>query len=160
MTNEMVMAVFSGYLKRIALEEWIYKWLMALANLESGNGRSIPEGSNNPIGMHAGPGDHAVVAKEAGTGREIRYRKFDKPEHAAASLNYLVEQSRLKGYAMARERYENHMKGIVDARRDLDNQERAARALYVLEFSRVYCPVDPEHGNKILRLMKSTSIAD
>jgi len=123
------------------VEAWRADWIAALAALESGWGRHVPEGSNNPFGYHwvDGSGWPYVETIEAGTGRAQRYRRFESLAHAIQAVYYLMESSSLPGYRNARATYEAH--------------QTQTRRAFVADFSRQYCPVNPAHGSRVLTLM-------
>lgn len=118
-------------------DDWEARHLAALAAHESGWGRAIPEGSNNPFGYHwiDGIGWECVETGEAGTGRRQRYRKFETPEAACRAVLYLFRRSRIEGYAEARQRLADHL--------------RCAHRAFVCDVSLTYCPADRNHGESV-----------
>jgi hypothetical protein len=129
----------------IGLLPWQADWFAAVACVESGWGRYIPQGSNNPIGYHwiPGTGWEWVTAQEGMTGKAQRYRVFRDYADAARSWRYLVERSSIKAYVAARRAY-------YDLTPDARNED--ARQAWILGFSLGYCPADKRHGPKVLSI--------
>ena len=121
-------------------EPWRARWMAAIACHESGWGRYVPRASNNPIGYHwiSGRGWPYVETTEGGTGRKQRYRKFASLEECFTSLDYLIRESRIEGYAEAREHFASCLEGI--------------RKGWIVDFSLGFCPVDPGHGVSVAQI--------
>jgi hypothetical protein len=109
--------------------------------VESGWGRYIPVGSNNPIGYHwiNGFGWQWVSAREGMSGNAQRYRVFRDFADAARAWLYLVNRSTIREYVNARETYFRLQPADHEPQREA----------WIRLFSRGYCPLDARHGYKV-----------
>lgn len=127
-----------------AHEKWNIPASITLAQwaLESGYGRSMPAGSNNPFGIKAAAGQPFVEAstREVIDGQSViivaKFRKFDSMSDAFDQHGQLLATAR--PYAAAR----TH----------LDNPDAFADAL-----TGVYA-TDPNYGPALKRLMRSNNL--
>ena len=124
---------------------WQAVWIVALACHESAWGTRSPAGSFNHIGYEWFPGfswsGNWVDATEGGTGTRKRYRKFRDFREMFEKLLYLIEVSK------------NHRQARIASSEEPGPE--AKRRVWMLEFSKSYCPVDAGHGPSVARIYKA-----
>lgn len=121
---------------------WMADLMVAIAALESAHGTK-PAGKCNLIGYHWIDGQEWSfrwhIARETGSGNEVRYRIFDSYYDCFVALRYLLRRSSI--YDNAREQYNI---------RSLDTQAR-----FIEAFSQKYCSGDqPNHANQVLAIFE------
>jgi hypothetical protein len=148
-------------------DEWMAPWMAAIACLESGWGKAVPEidvpverageTSHNYIGYHWIEGRPWSVAwascPEGGTGEIVRYRVYESPEACFRSLYWLIKTAPRDVWSDPRKDYggvlalsralKEHAEEIEKiARRQIVN----ARYPWMHAFSKAYCPGNERHG--------------